>query len=99
MGVPANLKQAIETFLDVVVERAGDASAGFIILLVSFTSLTGYRTYVHFICVGLIFLWIALIAFSRSRYAEDLRQGVLPQEPSLPSGSAAMDRAKQSLGD
>jgi len=99
MAVPANVKKAIKTFLDVVVERAGDASAGFIILLVSFSSLVGYRTYVHFICVGLMFLWIALIRFLQSGYAEALRQGVLPNEPSLPLGSDATAHAKLSSGD
>jgi ATP/ADP translocase len=99
MAVPADVIKSIKTFLDVVVERAGDASAGFIILLVGFASLGSYRPYVHFICVGLIFLWIVLIQFLRSGYAEALRQGALPQEPSLPSGSDATAQVKHSSGD
>jgi ATP/ADP translocase len=99
LAVPAGVIKSIKTFLDVVVERVGDASAGFIILLVGFASLGSYRRYVHFICVGLIFLWIALIRFLRSGYAEALRQGVLPKEPSLPPGSEATAQAKLSLGD
>jgi AAA family ATP:ADP antiporter len=99
MAVPAGVLKSIKTFLDVVVERVGDASAGFIILLVGFALLGSYRRYVHFICVGLIFLWIALIRLLRSGYAEALRQRVLPQEPSLPSGSDAIAQAKHSSGD
>jgi AAA family ATP:ADP antiporter len=99
MAVPARVIKSIKTFLDVVVERVGDASAGFIILLVGFASLGSYRPYVHFICVGLIFLWIALIRFLRTGYAEASRQGALPQEPSLPSGSDVIARVKQSSGD
>jgi AAA family ATP:ADP antiporter len=99
MAVPAGVLKSIKTFLDVVVERVGDASAGFIILLVGFASLGSYRPYVHFICVGLIFLWIALIRFLRSGYAEALHQGLLPQHPSLPLGSDATARDKLSSGD
>ncbi len=99
MAVPGRVLKSIKTFLDVVVERVGDASAGFIILLVGFASLGSYRPYVHFICVGLIFLWIALIRFLRSGYAEALRQEALPQEPSLPSGSDAIAQAKHSSRD
>ena len=99
MAVPAGIKKSIKTFLDVVVERVGDASAGFIILLFSLSSVTGYKTYVHLICVGLIIVWMVLILFLRSGYSEALRQGVLSQEPSLPNGLPATTRVKQSLGD
>ena len=99
MAVPAGVIKSIKTFLDVVVERVGDACAGFIILLVGFASLGKYRPYVHFICVGLIFLWIALIRFLRSGYVEGLRQGLLPLESFLPSRSDPMAQAKHSSGD
>ncbi|MSP40332.1 MAG: hypothetical protein EXR70_17730 [Deltaproteobacteria bacterium] len=99
MAVPTGVLKSIKTFLDVVVERVGDASAGFIILLVSLASLGSYRRYVHFVCVGLIFLWILLIRFLRSGYAEALRQGLLPQEPSLPSASRAAAHVKLSSGE
>ena len=47
MALPS-VPKSITAFLDVVVERSGDASAGFIILLVDFASLGRYRPYVHF---------------------------------------------------
>ncbi len=99
MGVPANIKKALKTFLDVVVERVGDAGAGFIILFFSLASVASHKAHVHIICVGLIFVWMVLIRFLRAGYAEALRQGVLPLEPSLPSGSEATAPAKLSSGD
>ncbi len=99
MGVPAGLKKAIKTFLDVVVERVGDASAGFIILFFSLSSVAGYKTYLHFICVGLIFVWMVLIQFLRSGYAETIRTGVVSDEPSPEEDRLATDRIKRSLSD
>ena len=99
MKVPASIKKALKTFLDVVVERVGDASAGFIILFFSLSSVASYTTYVHFISVGLIFVWIVLLRFLRSGYAEAARMEVLPQKPVLPSGSEATAHAKLSSRD
>jgi ATP:ADP antiporter, AAA family len=80
MGVPAGLKKAIKTFLDVVVERVGDATAGFIILLFSLSLAAQYKIYVHFICVGLILVWIMLIHFLRTGYSEAVRNGPVSGE-------------------
>jgi AAA family ATP:ADP antiporter len=80
MAVPASVVKAIKTFLDVVVERVGDASAGFIILLFSLFSTERYIAYVHFICVGLIFSWLALNRFLQAGYSEALRKGVVSPE-------------------
>jgi len=99
MGVPANVKKAIKTFLDVVVERIGDAGAGFIILLFSLSLAAGYKTYVHFICVGLIFVWMVLIQFLRSGYSEAIRNGLVPDDVSPEADWLATDRIKRSLGD
>jgi len=98
MGVPAGLKKAIQTFLDVVVERFGDASAGFIIL--SSASLSGrLQTYLHFICVGLIFAWMVLIQFLRSGYAEAIRTGLVSDKLSAENDWVATNRIKRSLGE
>jgi AAA family ATP:ADP antiporter len=66
MALPAHVTKIIKTFLDVVVERLGDATAGFIILLYSLSSLSAYITYVHFVCLALIVVWIALLRFVRT---------------------------------
>ncbi|MBI4523696.1 MAG: hypothetical protein HY695_07785 [Deltaproteobacteria bacterium] len=68
MALPAQATKTIKTFLDVVVERTGDAIAGFIILLYSLFSLNAYVAYVHFICVALIFVWILLTPLLRMGY-------------------------------
>ena len=98
MGVPVKLRRAIKTFLDVVVERLGDAGAGLIILLLSLSSTASYRSYVHFVCAGLVLLWIALIRSLRRGYAESLRQPTGQVERALPSESAVTSRARQLLG-
>ena len=82
MALPSGVVKAVKTFLDVVVERVGDASAGFIILLFSLISAERYIAYVHVICVGLIFSWLALNRFLHSHYAETARNGVVQQEVS-----------------
>jgi ATP:ADP antiporter, AAA family len=82
MAVPSSVVKAVKTFLDVVVERVGDASAGFIILLFSLFSTERYIAYVHFICVGLIFTWLALNRFLQAGCPEALRKGVVLDEAS-----------------
>jgi ATP:ADP antiporter, AAA family len=77
MDVPPNVVKAAKTFLDVVVERVGDASAGLIILLLGLLSMERYTNYVHFICVGLIISWLALNRFLRAGYSEVLRKGAV----------------------
>ena len=82
MAVPASVVKAVKTFLDVVVERVGDASAGFIILLFSLFSIERYIAYVHFICVGLILTWLALNRFLQAGCPEAIRRGVVLDDAS-----------------
>jgi ATP/ADP translocase len=81
MAVPAGVVKTVKTFLDVVVERVGDASAGFIILIFSLFS-GRYIAYVHFICVGLIIAWLALNRFLQTRCPAALRSGVVLDDTS-----------------
>jgi ATP:ADP antiporter, AAA family len=80
MALPAHVTKRIKTFLDVVVERVGDATAGFIILLYSLLSLNAYITYVHFVCVALIFVWILVIQFLGTASSGAADKGLSPQE-------------------
>jgi AAA family ATP:ADP antiporter len=80
MAVPADVVKAVKTFLDVVVERVGDASAGFVILLFSLFAVERYVAYVHFLCLGLILIWLVLNRYLQSRYGEPLRGGTLFNE-------------------
>jgi len=98
MGVPPIIMKAVKTFLDVVIERVGDASAGFIILALSLSFMASFRGYVHFICLGLILVWIVLIGRLRSGYAETVRR-FTPLEETVPEASAATVRAKHIFDD
>lgn len=99
MAVPAGVRKSIKTFLDVVVERVGDASAGFMILFFSLSSMAGYKTYVHSMCVVLIIVWLVLILFLRSGYAEAIRTGLISEELSPEDDRIATNRIKRALGD
>ena len=66
--VTAEVKRRLKTFLDVVVERLGDATAGFIILVYTAVWRTSDVTEVHFICIGLILVWIFLASLMRSGF-------------------------------
>ena len=81
MAVPASVVKAIKTFLDVVVERLGDAGAGFIILLFSLFAAERYIAYLHFICIGMILGWAALNRFLQYKYAAALRGRAISPEP------------------
>ncbi len=63
--VPAKVKKQLKTFIDVVVERASDATAGFIILVYTTIWTTSDVTEVHFVCIGLILVWAALTVLVR----------------------------------
>ena len=82
MPLSAKVKKTVKTFLEVVIERTGDATAGFIVLLtLSFTGT--YNTYVHFVCIALIFVWMLMIAFLRtgqSLNTELKSQGLAPTD-------------------
>jgi ATP:ADP antiporter, AAA family len=84
MPLSGKVKKTVKAFLDVVIERIGDATAGFIILLaLSFTG--SYYTCVQFACVALIVLWMLMIALLRTRHLEPLNaelksQGLVPTD-------------------
>ena len=81
MPVPATVKKTVKTFLEVVVERTGDATAGFILLFSSLVFTDRYISYVHLICVALIFVWLFAITLLRKGYLEILRVGSGPYQP------------------
>ena len=84
MPLSGKVKKTVKTFLDVVIERTGDATAGFIILLtLSFTA--GYYTIVQFVCVAMIVSWMVMVALLRTRDLEPLKselksQGLAPTD-------------------
>ena len=84
MAIPPGVVKAVKTFLDVVVERIGDASAGFIILAISLLSLQNYTGYVHLVCVGLILIWFALTRFLQARCLARFGDRLTACEPCVP---------------
>jgi len=91
MPLSATVKKTVKTFLEVVIERTGDATAGFILLFYSLVFTDHYISYVHFICVALIFVWFLAITRLRKGYLEILRAGSgsykpAPREKNLVSG-------------
>jgi ATP/ADP translocase len=84
MPLSGNVKKTVKTFLDVVIERIGDATAGFIILIALSVNASSY-THIRFACVALILVWILMIALLRTRDLEPLRadlksEGLLPAD-------------------
>jgi ATP:ADP antiporter, AAA family len=60
MNLPGPIVKAVKTFLDVVVERLGDGTAGFLILFFSLLPVENYLNYIHLVCIGMIFIWLFL---------------------------------------
>jgi AAA family ATP:ADP antiporter len=94
MAVPNGVMRRVKSFLDVVMERIGDAAAGFIILFISFAS-GAYTPYVHFVCIGLIVVWIAAIYFLDSE--EALRRKSISWKPTSTEEWLARGRSNPSL--
>jgi ATP:ADP antiporter, AAA family len=99
MALPAGVMRSIKTFLDVVVERVGDASAGFIILFFSLTSIASYKAYVHIICVVLIFAWMVLTKYLQAGYAAAMEMGLSPSEALMTDGLIATNQVKRTLSE
>jgi ATP/ADP translocase len=94
MPLSGNVKKTIKTFLDVVIERIGDATAGFIILVVLFVSASSY-IYIQFACVALIVLWILMIAVLRTRDLEPLHAELKSEGLLRTDGQAAEKSSKR----
>ncbi len=69
--IPSSVKTKAKTFLDVVAERLGDGSAGFIILFFSLTGLPNYTALVY-CCMALTVVWLALLPSLRRGYLKAL---------------------------
>ncbi len=80
--VPSAVKARIRPFLDVVVERLGDGSAGFIILFFFLTGTPGFTALVYF-CIALIIAWLALLPFLRRGYLEVLLSALKTREVAI----------------
>lgn len=93
MPLSGNVKKTVKTFLDVVIERTGDATAGFIILIAICVTASSY-TYLRFACVALIVVWILMIALLRTRDLEPLHEE-LKSEGLLATAGQAAEKSSQ----
>ncbi len=93
MPLSGNVKKTVKTFLDVVIERIGDATAGFIILIALSVTASTYR-HLQFACVALIVLWILMIALLRTRDLEPLH-AELKSEGLLPTAGPAAEKSSK----
>ncbi|HTN69493.1 MAG TPA: Npt1/Npt2 family nucleotide transporter [Methylomirabilota bacterium] len=69
--IPSRIKTSAKTFLDVVAERLGDGSAGFIILFFSLTGKPNYTALVY-CCIALTLVWLGLLPALRRGYLQAL---------------------------
>ena len=83
MALPSDIVKAAKTFLDVVVERLGDATAGFIILFFTLFSTRDYLSYIHIVCMAVIVVWFGLNGFLRAGFRRELPDQSVGQEMKL----------------
>lgn len=83
LPVPAAVKKKVKTFLDVVVERLGDATAGFIVLFYTLFLMGSDLSMLSYFSIAIILVWAALICFLRGGYLEALRRGLESRDISL----------------
>lgn len=69
--IPSTVKAKVKTFLDVVVERLGDGSAGFIILFFTLTGRPDFTALVY-CCIALILVWLTILPSLRRGYLKAL---------------------------
>ena len=83
LPVPDSIKKKVKVFMDVTVERLGDAVAAIVILFLSLGLGRGEITLLSYFSVGLIFIWIAIVLTAHRGYVDTLRRGLAYREVSL----------------
>ncbi|MFQ5850369.1 MAG: Npt1/Npt2 family nucleotide transporter [Candidatus Binatia bacterium] len=83
LPVPAAVKKKVKTFIDVVVERLGDATAGFIVLFYTLFLMGSDLSTLSYFSIAVILVWIVLICVLRGGYLEALRRGLESRDISL----------------
>jgi HEAT repeat protein len=77
------IKKRVKVFMDVTVERLGDAAAATLILFLSFVLGRGEITLLSYFAVGLILIWITIVLTAQRGYVDTLRMGLAYREVSL----------------
>lgn len=94
LPVPDSIKKKVKVFMDVTVERLGDAVAAMLILFLTLVLGRGDIALLSYFAIGLILVWIAVVLTAHSGYIDTLRSGLVYREVSLASaGIDATDKA------
>lgn len=83
LPVPAAVKKKVKTFLDVVVERLGDATAGFVVLFYTLFLMGSDFFTLSYFSIAVILVWAALIYALGGGYLDALRRGLESRDISL----------------
>lgn len=85
LPVPDSIKKKVKVFMDVTVERLGDAVAAVLILFLSLVLGRSEVTLLSYFSVGLILIWIAVVLTTHKGYVDTLRRSLAHHEVSLES--------------
>ena len=83
LPVPDSIKKKVKVFMDVTVERLGDAVAALLILFLSLVLGRSEVTLLSYFSVGLILIWIAVVLTTHKGYVDTLRTSLAHNEVSL----------------
>ena len=83
LPVPDSIKKKVKVFMDVTVERLGDAVAAILILFLSLALGRSELTLLSYFSVGVILIWIAIVLTAHRGYVDTLRRGLAYREVSL----------------
>jgi hypothetical protein len=83
LPVPDSIKKKVKVFMDVTVERLGDAVAAVLILFLTLVLGLSEVTLLSYFSVGLIVIWIAVVLTTHKGYVDTLRRSLAHHEVSL----------------
>ncbi len=83
LPVPDSIKKKVKVFMDVTVERLGDAVAAVLILFLSVVLGRSEVTLLSYFSVALILVWIVVVLTTHKGYVDTLRRSLAHHEVSL----------------
>ena len=83
LPVPDSVKKKVKVFMDVAIERLGDAVAAILILFVTLVLGRGEISLLSYFSIGLILTWIAIVLTAHKGYVDTLRRGLAYRDVSL----------------
>jgi ATP/ADP translocase/HEAT repeat protein len=83
LPVPDSIRKKVKVFMDVTVERLGDAVAALLILSLSFVLGRSDVALLSYFSVGLVVIWIAVVMNAQIGYVETLRRSLAYREVTL----------------